>query len=458
MNTTDTKNNKGRIAVGIDIGTTTVSAVVYDIDNKKQLEAVFVPHDSYMCSGDLFEQSTEIILDVARTLLYRIIDTYTGIIGIGVTGQMHGIVYIDDKGKAVSNLINWQDKRADKLLLSGKTACQTIFDITKEKISTGYGLATHYYNMLVGKVPENATSLCSIMDLFCMEICEINKPVTHSSIGASFGLFDVEKGEFKYDKLSLLGIDKSFLPDVTADSIVIGECRGIPVCVPIGDNQASFLGSVSNNNESLLVNIGTGSQVSSVSEYKNVSGDIEIRPFIEGKYLICGSALCGGYAYSMLESFFRAYATSIGQDSASQYEIMNKLAMEEYRNGKKSVDVDVSFLGKRSDPNHKGSINNIGKDNFTPSALILGVLNGMCSELYGLYNEFGESKTHIVASGGAVRKNDVLKSLLSDRFGMAVSLNGAKEEAALGVALFSALATKKITYVNGFSEHISYKQ
>ena len=57
-----------------------------------------------------------------------------------------------------------------------------------------------------------------------------------------------------------------------------------------------------------------------------------------------------------------------------------------------------------------------------------------------------------------VRKNDVLKSLLSDRFGMAVSLNGAKEEAALGVALFSALATKKITYVNGFSEHISYKR
>ena len=451
------ENSYGTIAVGIDIGTTTVSAVVYDIDSKKQIEAYSLPHNSYIHSDVRFEQNVDTILDMAESLLYRIIDTYEGIIGIGVTGQMHGIVYIDAEGNAVSNLVNWQDKRADQPLDNGKTACRMIFDITGEKISTGYGIATHYCNMLCGEVPKNATGICSIMDLFCMKICKTNKVATHTSVASSFGLFDIEKGKFVYDKLSLLGIDKSFLPDVTADSVIIGKCREIPVSVPLGDNQASFLGSVSDNRESLLVNIGTGSQVSAVTDYREASGDIELRPFIEGKYLICGSALCGGYAYSMLESFFRSYAVSAGMNDASQYEIMNKLASQEYKKGKIPVDVDVSFLGKRSDPNHRGSINNIGRDNFTPSALILGVLNGMCSELYGLYKAFGESKTHIVASGGAVRKNVILRNLLSDRFGMKVYLNGSKEEAALGAALFSAFVTQKITYVNGFFEHIYYK-
>ena len=451
------ENSYGTIAVGIDIGTTTVSAVVYDIDNKKQIEAYSLPHNSYIYSDVRFEQNVDTILDIAESLLYRIINTYRGIISIGVTGQMHGIVYIDAEGNAVSNLINWQDKRADQPLDNGKTACQMIFDITGEKISTGYGIATHYCNILCGEVPKNATGICSIMDLFCMKICKTNKVATHTSVASSFGLFDIEKCEFKYDKLSLLGIDKSFLPDVTADSVIIGKYREIPVSVPLGDNQASFLGSVGDNNECILVNIGTGSQVSAVTDYREVIGDIELRPFIEGKHLICGSALCGGYAYSMLEGFFRSYAISAGMNDASQYEIMNKLASREYKKGKIPVEVDVSFLGKRSDPDHRGSINNIGRENFTPSAFVLGVLNGMCNELHGLYKLFGDKKAHIVASGGAIRKNEVLRNLLSDRFGMKVYLNEAKEEAALGVALFSAFSTQKITYVNGFSEHIHYK-
>ena len=42
---------------------------------------------------------------------------------------MHGIVYIDSNGEAVSNLINWQDKRADKVLENGKSAYQIISQI-----------------------------------------------------------------------------------------------------------------------------------------------------------------------------------------------------------------------------------------------------------------------------------------------------------------------------------------
>ena len=62
-----------------------------------------------------------------------------------------------------------------------------------------------------------------------------------------------------------------------------------------------------------------------------------------------------------------------------------------------------------------------------------------------------------MASGGAVKRNDVLKKLIADRFGMAVSLNTTDEDAAMGAALFSAYAARKIGSDGGFSEYIKYK-
>ena len=440
----------GAVSVGIDIGTTTISAVVYDIDNKKQLDAYSVPHNSYVYSDVYFEQSVSVIIEKAKKLFYHIIDSYKGIVSIGITGQMHGIVYVNENGKAVSNLINWQDKRADQTLKCGKSVCEEIFDITNEHISTGYGIATHYYNMKNDSVPENATGICSIMDLFAMDICGTNEVLTHTSVAASFGMFDIEKGEFMREKLSLLGINTDILPSVTGKSTIIGECRGIPVSVPIGDNQASFLGSVDDNSGTLLVNIGTGSQVSAVTDYKCVQGDIEIRPLIDGKFIICGSALCGGFAYSMLEEFFRSYTVSAGLQEESQYDTINRLAKESYNKGEKGLPVDVSFFGKRSDPNVRGSIKNIDRQSFTPSSLVLGVLKGMCNELYDLYNSFNERKIRMVASGGAIKRNEVLRNLLRDRFGMTVTVNTVEEEAATGAALFSAHAIGRLRYSNGF--------
>jgi sedoheptulokinase len=98
----------------------------------------------------------------------------------------------------------------------------------------------------------------------------------------------------------------------------------------------------------------------------------------------------------------------------------------------------------------------IDKRNFTPQALILGFLRGMCNELYDLYECLGEKRNNVVVSGGAVRKNDVLKRLIADRFLAAVSVSVVEEEAATGAALFSAFCVGKIKYNNGFSEYIIY--
>ena len=453
----ENKNPAGRrTAIGIDIGTTTISATVFDLKEKKQSVAHSLPHRSYVLAEGRSEQDVSVILGVAEGLLARLLNDYPDAACIGVTGQMHGIVYVNASGEAVSNLINWQDKRADEPLSDGQSACEQIRARTGEVIATGYGLATHYHCLQTGTVPSGAVSFCSIMDLLARRITGEARTVIHASVAASFGLFDVQKGAFRADALRALGVDPTFLPEVTGESRVIGVCRGIPVAVPIGDNQASVLGSVDENGACVLVNVGTGSQVSAVSEYRAVTGDVELRPFIEGKHLICGSALCGGFAYGMLERFFREYAVGAGLPDASQYDVINRLAAEAYERGERWLDVDTCFAGKRSDPDRRGAIFGIDRQNFTPSALILGVLRGMCDELYGLYRGFGEKKTRIVASGGAIKRNDILQRVMADRFGLPLSLLAAEEEAAVGAALFAALAAGEIRYDDGFGTYIAY--
>ena len=98
----------------------------------------------------------------------------------------------------------------------------------------------------------------------------------------------------------------------------------------------------------------------------------------------------------------------------------------------------------------------IDRENLTPAALVLGVLRGMCNELYELYENFEEKKPNIVAAGGAVRKNPILQKLLADRFDASVSVNATEEEAATGAALFSAFVVGKANYDNGFSEYMNY--
>ena len=156
----------------------------------------------------------------------------------------------------------------------------------------------------------------------------------------------------------------------------------------------------------------------------------------------------------MLEEFFRSYTVSLGLQENSQYSVMNMLAKEAFEKGERGLLVDACFCGKRSKPDLRASIKDIDRYGFTPSALILGVLKGMCEELYELYEKAPDGKTHIVASGGAIKRNEILKKIVAQRFGASVSTNEIEEEAATGAALFSAFATGKIKYSDGFGDYI----
>ncbi len=450
-------------ALGLDIGTTTISAVVVGMEEREILKAYTIPNGSFIETDLPWEkiQDPDKIMQKALGLLEEILQEHQDIGVIGLTGQMHGIVYLDENGKHISPLYTWQDGRgnipAEKILSedpvpedalseAGRSICGILEEEYGVKAHTGYGLVTHLYNCRNNLVPEGAAKVCTIMDYLGMRLTGRRTPLMHSSNAASLGLYDAKKNGFRADILQKAGADADILPEVTDDFISVGSYKGIPVSAAIGDNQASFLGSVENAADSVLVNMGTGGQISVLSDTYFTAKGIEVRPFVKGHYLLAGSSLCGGRAYALLEHFFRSYAEAAGITGVDHYSVMGKI-LDEKNDGEK-LKVNTTFSGTREKPEKRGSIKNIGTENFTPKALIGGVLEGMAEELYKMYRKIEKGlagpKTRMVASGNGIRKNRHLQEVMSEKFGMSLELAKREEEAAYGAAVSGMIAAGEL--------------
>ena len=410
-------------AIGIDLGTTSICAVAVDIDTGAVIKSKTVPSNAFINTENVWErvQDVSAIISIATTLADDFIDADTCV--IGVTGQMHGIVYVDEKGKAVSNLYTWQDARGN--LPYGDTTYAKHLDSF-----SGYGNVTDFYNKVNGLRPESAVTYCTIHDYLVMTLCGLVSPVIHSTDAASFGCFDIEKNTFNYE------LDVK----VTGGFDIAGEYKGISVGVAIGDNQASVFSSVSSDDD-ILLNVGTGSQVSVISEKCVVGENIEVRPFFDGKYLLCGAALCGGRAYSVLKDFYASVLKAAGIENADVYAVMDNML----QNAADSLSVDTRFEGTRRNPDLTGSISGIRTDNFTPAHLTLGFLEGMVEELYSMYLQTEKKNGSIVGSGNGIRKNPQLVAAAEKKFGSKMKIPAHLEEAAYGAAMYALVTSGKFT-------------
>lgn len=413
--------------LGIDTGTTSISIAALD-EAHSLLASRTVNHNAFIHADSPSSriQNPERI----KTLVLESVESIRSELGrpsaIGFTGQMHGILYVNAKGESVSPLWTWQDASGDDML--------PVLRAEGLRVSSGYGMATHLHLQKAGKIPSDAVRLSTISDYIAMTLCGKSQPVLSADMAAGWGGFDLQRREFMTERLMAAGMDTSYLPEVVSGYEVIGETRdNVPVICSMGDNQASIRGAVKNESDSVLVNVGTGSQVSFVTnEYVDVSGDVELRPYGEG-YVLAGAALCGGRAYAMLERFYREIAGS------ECYGMMMRQAEEFLRSGGKAWEVETTFMGTRSDPAKRGSISGISEDNFCAGAFTVGVIRGILGELYGFYEEMtrltGRRAKILVGSGNGMRKNELMQRLAGEVFGMRVELPEYLEEAACGAAL-----------------------
>ncbi len=411
---------KNMNSIGIDIGTTSICGIRADCKSGEILKSVTLSNNSFIKTDKDYEkiQDSDIIISKVFELCEQLCNSET--VSIGFSNQMHGILYTDKDGNALSPLYIWQDQRGALEYENGKSYAQTVGGFP------GYGLVTDFYNRVNGLVPENTCYCMSIGDFATMKLCQKTEPLMHITNAAAFGCFDIKENRFT--------VDLPYLPKITDKFSVVGEYKGIPVTVSVGDNQASFIGSV-NDDESALINVGTGSQVSVISENPDVGNGLEARPFDGEKYLLAGCALCGGRAFSMVERFVaRCVEIATGEKPDSLYKSIDELLENKTET---SMLADSRFCGTRNNPEIRGSYFNIDDGNFTPDDMILSTLFAMTKELFDMYISSGKKCSGLVCSGNGMRKNKALRQITSKMFKNEVIVPLYKEEAAFGAALTS---------------------
>lgn len=406
-------------AIGIDIGTTSVCGIIIDCNSADVVKTITKNSNAFIPGNAPYEklQSVDKIISIATDILESLLSY--DICAIGIAGQMHGIVYTDFDGNAVSPLYTWQDGRGN-LPYKDTTYAKYMGSFS------GYGNVTDFYNRKNGIRPRNAASYCTIQDYFVMRLCGLKAPILHASNAASFGCYDLEKNSFNYDCNVKLATDYT----------IVGSYKGIPVAAAIGDNQASVFSALSDESD-ILVNIGTGSQVSMISD-KPVSGNIlETRPYFENKYLIVGAALCGGRAYSMLKDFFKSILQNFVDVSDDKiYEAMNNLAA----GYDSSLSIDSRFAGTRKNPDITGSICAITTENLTAADFCKAMLDAISNELYDMYCESDLKKAGLVGSGNGIRNNPILVKSLESKFASSMKIPAHIEEGAFGSALYAMIS------------------
>ena len=441
--------------LGIDIGTSSICGIVYNTVSK-DIVSIAKINNTDMLSCNVWEkvQDANAIVDIVLDLIQELRIQYPDIKGIGLSGQMHGILYVNAEGEAVSPLYTWQDMRGSLLYKDGMSYAAYLSKQTGFPLSTGFGLVTHYYNKVNSLVPQNAVKLCTIMDYTAIRLTGKCEPLVDCSNAASLGFFDKEKLAFDKEALWNVGIDSSILPEIGKAFSRVGHYENISVYTAIGDNQASFLGSIRDIRHSIHITVGTSSQISVYSEdYVNVPL-LDTRPLPGGGYILVGAALCGGCSFSLLKKFFsetiKLY-TGEEMDDTDLYKIMVSVPYKEVQED--DIRVETLFGGTRSHPEKRGKIMNISCLNWHPENLIRGFLEGMSQELYDFYqllpNSVRERKTILVGSGNGIKRNPLLCQILEERFKCHLQVSACREEAALGACICGMVGNG---YINHFTD------
>ena len=269
--------------IGLDIGTTSISLVVIDTRGGETLLTRTVTHESRLPDDvpGAYIQSPETILSIAMELIGSTVDRYSRsgtVESIGVSGQMHGILLVDARGKAVSPVYTWLDMRAGHTGSDGISHVSSLEQLTGGRIPPGYGAATLHALARTDALPPAAVTFCTVTDYVAMHLAGASAPSMDPTLAHSLGLFLPEGTDFQRDAWRRISHLRP--PDVRPCTTVIGRFRGtVPVTAASGDNQAGFLASVRDTLRAVQISIGTSSQISFIHPRgANRRGNANINP------------------------------------------------------------------------------------------------------------------------------------------------------------------------------------
>ena len=449
-----------QIILSVDIGTTSICVMALDVSSRRVITVQSINNDSIINNvpPGFHEQDPHIILATVQKLIGQTLTWLNGhqysleaIEAFIVTGQMHGILLIDEKLQPCTNLITWRDQRAADIPIIEEVGRNTEISVrTGCILSLGYGGSIlHWLRVNKPELFERDLRVLSIVDFVVARLT--GEVVTDVTMAASWGVLDIHRIKWHESLLSELKLPESILPEIKPSATPLSSLlpqyhrlwslkKDVQICTGLGDNQASVLAMGTLKPGTCVINIGTGAQISILQEGLNYNQVLETRPLLGNHHIYVGSSLYGGWAFAYLGRFFQAVLRQFSDTDLSIEQIIKQMSEigKTARDDAAGVMSILDFM-ERTDQNIKGAYQGIDTSNLTPANFCRATVNAIIDDLYQFYKSANLPISALYVAGNAIKHNTLLYDTIARKWRMSPNASEHREDAAAGAAYLAAV-------------------
>jgi xylulokinase len=447
------------IFLGIDIGTSATKTIAVNADGK----VIANSSKSYSCDQPRVlwsEQDPEdwwqATVETVRSVMVKAGLKAADVKAIGLSGQMHGAVFLDRDDKVIRPAILWNDQRTGaecdeiEARAGGR---KNLVKLVANPALTGFTAPKILW--LRKNEPRNFAATCKIL----LPKDDVRRRLTGdyaTDVSDASGTLLLNVAERKWSKelLDRLDLDIDLLPRCYESAEVTGkltakiaELLGLSTdCLVVGGAGDCPAGAIGNG----IVKTGMASTIIGTSSVVIMhTDDFAIEPegrlhtmchAVPGKYFMMGVNLSGGGSLQWFRD--RLCQTDFNASNVNFYDVLSDEA-KLIRAGSEGLIFLPYLSGERSphnDPHARGSFIGLSLSHtrgHMVRALMEGVAYNMQNTL-SLLQEVGQTASEIRVSGGG-SQSAVWRSIQADVFGRSVCRINSDQGPAYGVALLAGV-------------------
>jgi xylulokinase len=443
------------VAVGVDVGTTGVRGVAVD-----ELGAVVASATSgyeFRTPQPLWtEQDPEDWWRGTQAVLGRLAgELGSRIAGIGLTGQMHGSVFLDSAGEVIRPALLWNDQRTGKQCaeITERVGADRLRQITGNPALTGFQAPKVLW--LRDEEPECYARVAHVLlpkDYVRLRLTR--ELATDASDAAGTLFLDLRERRWSDAILDALEIPESWLPTVCespettgavpADvATALGMQPRINVAAGGGDNAAAAVGTGIVHNGVLSSSIGTSGVLFAHTETATPDPSGRIHAFchaVPGKCCLLGVTLSAGGSLRWWRDVTGLSYDALVGEAESISPGAEGLIFLPYLTGERTPHLDPEARGVFFGLTARHTRAHLTR------ALLEGVLFSLRDALE-IMRELGVRPTTVVATGGG-SASPIWLRLQADVYNTEIRRTVIHEGAAYGAALLGHVAAGTFASVN----------
>lgn len=452
-----------RYLIGIDLGTSATKTVLFDEDGR-MIASASQEYPLYQPQNGWAEQKPEDWRDAALSTIAQVVKKSgvdkEEIKGLGISGQMHGLVMLDKNGEVIRPAIIWCDQRTAKECeeITEKIGKERLIEITANPALTGFTASKILW--VRNHEPENYAKCRHILlPKDYVRYILTGEFATEVSDASGMQLLDVPNRCWSDEVLEKLEIDKSLLAKVYESVEVTGtilpeiaEKTGLSVATAVvggaGDNAAAAVGTGIVREGSAFTTIGTSGVVFAHTDNVTIDKKGRVHTFccaVPNAWHVMGVTQGAGLSLKWFrDNFCQDYMERAKQEGKDAYDYINADVAETPIGSNRLIYLPY-LMGERTphlDPDCRGVFFGLSAIH-TRKDMLRAVMEGVSYSLKDcndILKEMGVEVDEMMACGGG-GKSPVWRQMLADMYHCKVKTVTAEEGPALGAAILAGVGT-----------------